>query len=660
MADVLTSVADGACRTLRRDSSCAVRFFLARALSPRVQANGRWIGVNALRRKAYAISGKEPGSPLLATLAGGSAASDPAYERAAAQLGLGEDLAEPGYLPWFRALNEGYPFLDYSQASTQAVDAELMGAYAAAEPPPPVATSWPGRRLALPEGRLEQNGAAQPPSLELMAAWLRLAAGATHLAPIRHSIAAYKTSPSGGARHPTDLGIGVGAAWPEALRGGGWYDGVDHALAAGETPPAAPAAADDPRAVVFTVSSHVRRAMWRYRDPRAVRPVAIDAGHVVETLVGVIRASGWRAWWEPAPGFTQAGGDLDPVFGYVLAAPAGECPARGPSPRLVREARAAGPFRSNPLISLTPSGSGMRAENHAWPDSSLSVSPAMIDALAWSTPSSRNDRPTRPDDLIERYVSEAELEALIGCGLLLDLDEGDALWAAAKPWFDHDWYLSLLALACEGDGAAGGSPREASERVGPGLARALDRRRTSRSFSGDPPPPERADFLLGRLREMAGALDVVLTLFAPFGALGEGVYRVSPEGIEPLPVPLPDEEQVRAAAIGQPWARNFGLIVWLIPRGGDRPGEWIGSFVQAGRSAQQLALGLADLAEVGIFQSPALVDQVMPTLIGDAAATDGAYMIGLGTVREQVGGLPKEETRRFLPSDLIACQALPL
>jgi hypothetical protein len=613
--------------------------------------------VNARHRKAYAISGKEPGSPLLAMLAAGEASSDGAANQAAVQLGLGESLPDPGYLVWFRALNEGYPFLDYSKSATQVVDAELMGAYAAAEPPP-VATTWSGGRLALPEGRLAQGSDAQAPSLELMAAWLRLAAGATHLVPIRHSVATYKTSPSGGARHPTDIGIGVGAAWPDALRGGGWYDGVAHDLAPGETAPAVPAAAAaDPRSVVFTISSHVRRAMWRYRDPRAIRPVAIDAGHVVETLIALIGASGWRAWWEPTPGFTRAGGDLDPVFGYVLAAPAGPPPARGPSSSLVREARGAGSLRSNPLFSLVPGGSRILAENHLAPGPPLAVSPGMIDALAWSTPSSRNDRPTRAEDLIDRYVSPEELDALVASGLLLDLDDGDILWRSAKPWFDHDWYLSLLAFACEVDDSAPAPPLEATANAGSQLSRALDLRRTARSFSGDPPPPERAAIVLDQLREMAIGLDVILTVFSRFGTLGKGVYRVSPDEVVLMAVPLPSDEQVRAAAIGQPWARNFGAIIWLVPRGAGERGEWIGAFVEAGRCAQRLALGLCDLAEVGIFQSPALVDQILPGLIGDAAATDGAYMIGLGTVREHVEGGTRADSRKFLPSDLIVTRA---
>lgn len=631
----------------------AVRFFLSRALSPRIQVNARWIGVNASQRKAFSISGKEPGSPLLAALAAPDAPRDATVSNAIGKLGIWDGNLSEGYLAWFREFNHGYPFMDYSKAETHAVDAELMGSYAALGAAPPLTTAWPGKQMLLPAGRLEP-GRDQPASLELLSAWLQLAAGITHINPVRHSLAAYRTSPSGGARQPTDIGVAVGPGWAEFLSGGWWYDGLDHKLTEGAVAPAGPLPSAHPSAVIFSISSHVERSMWRYRDARAVRPVAIDAGHVAATLIEVIRASGWRAWWEPAADFSLASGTLDPVFGYVLAAPDDQCPGRAAPEPLLRRA-GEGVLRTNPLLSLVPTVDGVFGENHAWHGVGCGLSPAMIDALAWATPSSRNDRPTSPADLTQRYLSEAELAALIDTGLLASAEDCDALWQAARPWFDHDWYLSLLALASERPQV---SQRTRYEQQGlPDLAdrlgSALDGRRTARALVAESPPPDRAESVISLLRNAPQTLEVLITAFNGFGPLEKGVYRISTDGIERTDLLLPSEAQVRAAAIGQPWARNFAAIVWLVPRPEQAAGDWIAAFTEAGILGQRIALLLSDDPTIGVFQSPALVDEVMPELVGTSAKIDGAYLIGLGRVSEGATPLPREEVRRFRPSDCV-------
>src|SRR5205807_833371 len=123
----------------------AVRVFLAAALSPRVQAATRWIGVNAVSRRAFALSGKDSGSPLLHWLCRGQRSggptngpSDEAFVAAADRIGAHDQLDARGFLGWYRALNDDYPFLDYSSDDARTADSRLMAAYAAqGDPPPP-------------------------------------------------------------------------------------------------------------------------------------------------------------------------------------------------------------------------------------------------------------------------------------------------------------------------------------------------------------------------------------------------------------------------------------------------------------------------------------------------------------------------------------------
>src|SRR6266446_6607541 len=137
-------------------STSAVRFFLSSALSPRMQTASRWTAVNAVSCKAFAITGKDTGSPFLRFLAEGRGGEDRAtFEAAAASLGIDEEIDTDGFVDWYRQLNHGYPFLDYSKAETRAVDANLMSAYAAADHAPPIVTRRDALSRVLAPGKID-------------------------------------------------------------------------------------------------------------------------------------------------------------------------------------------------------------------------------------------------------------------------------------------------------------------------------------------------------------------------------------------------------------------------------------------------------------------------------------------------------------------------
>lgn len=101
----------------------------------------------------------------------------------------------------------------------------------------------------------------------------------------------YKTSPSGGARHPIEVYV-------MALRVGGLDRGLyhyrpgDHRLVRlpGKATPCAARAycADQPfvagAAVLFIMTAVFARTMWKYRSARAYRVILLDAGHLCQTF----------------------------------------------------------------------------------------------------------------------------------------------------------------------------------------------------------------------------------------------------------------------------------------------------------------------------------------------------------------------------------------
>jgi len=632
------------------------RFFLSAALSPHVQGASRWTAVNAKTRKGFAIAGKDGGSPLLAWLASGRPVGGDrsAFTTAVAQLGLDESLGGAGYLGWYRALNADYPFLDYAEPDALASDSRLMAAYATEAEAPPYRTPWPQAGRCLPPGRISCAPGPDPLSVELLAAWLQIAAGFTGTRDIRNLRIAHRTSPSGGARHPTELLIQVGREWQRALNSTHqlyWYDGAEHALCPSDAPPSATALGDE--ALRVTIVGHVRRPMWRYRDVRALRPVVIDAGHVVETLLTAVHAAGWQASWRAEPGTVVLAGDLDPTFGSIAINSSTDF-RQDPEGNLGlfdRFATTSGPYRTNPLLNLFPTADTIRAEVPSLA-TTVELSPAMIDALAYATPSSRGDRPTLRADLLERFaLTDSQLDGLCETFLLLDANNGDDLWSTCRSWFKHGWLPSLIAHLA--------SPPEASREPGrerkptptelpADLPTALDRRRTSRNFTGQLLEQEELKRALDAAQPMQPCIKVAVLREGSSPLLGRGVHMWDGRTWAMLRPDPPSAEDIVKVAIGQSWATGFDAIFVIFPTGG--PGHWEDGLLEAGRLAQRIALAVCGADYVGVFQSPALVDDLLGSVIPDVVLSEGAYLVGAGVVDATTFEMKRNVD--FVPSNL--------
>ncbi len=110
-----------------------------------------------------------------------------------------------------------------------------------------------------------------------------------------------KTSPSGGARHPTEAYIYVFDI--DGLGKGLYHYSVrNHALEPlklgdldeelGNIIFSLHQAKFNPRAIIF-ITSLFERNMWRYREPRTFRTIFFDMGHVIQTLVLMCNSLGF-------------------------------------------------------------------------------------------------------------------------------------------------------------------------------------------------------------------------------------------------------------------------------------------------------------------------------------------------------------------------------
>jgi SagB-type dehydrogenase family enzyme len=215
----------------------------------------------------------------------------------------------------FHEATRDYPFVQMDQPGAFARDAHRMDEYHAQERAPrpyqevdaDLVLELPGLKAGeSPDEQLERMTVADRRSQAGVGLLLDVCFGERgQLTFAGGQMCLLKSTPSGGARHPTEVflaafdlpeipaGIyhyGVEHHRLERVRAGQHRDAFGHAtfdlFTKYETPPAA--------ALVFT--SLVERAMWRYREPRSFRAILVDVGHAVMAYRSVARALGFRTY----------------------------------------------------------------------------------------------------------------------------------------------------------------------------------------------------------------------------------------------------------------------------------------------------------------------------------------------------------------------------
>lgn len=248
-------------------------------------------------------------------------------------------------------LTRGYPFVDYSDGNGFEVDDHRMEHYVTEEDVPPIYKTYEDApTVPLPTVETSKNATSatigdvlkQPtlePSLsgtrinrETLSWLLYYSFGETgSISFPRQGRFLRKTSPSGGARHPTEAYLAIIDV--EDVPAGLYHYSVrDHAL---ERLRAGDIESDIRDAIfeiqelsfepafVIVLTSVVERSMWRYREPRTYRVLLQDIGHLIETVKLVCLARGLYSYF--GHGFHDDGieslFDLDglkePVFKFA-------------------------------------------------------------------------------------------------------------------------------------------------------------------------------------------------------------------------------------------------------------------------------------------------------------------------------------------------------
>lgn len=608
----------------------------SRLYSPGYAGPARWVLFDPDSRRAFSALGKDTVPDvvqLLAKAASGAklidlaracpGVSDTQLDGLVAS-GLLETNPPCGgtstFVGTFHSANVDYPFFDYGSEAVVTEESDLLDHYATMWEPPPALAEREGTRCELPPTTVgfASGHTDDFPNLPVLAQVFRTLLGPIGEIHTRYATCVRRTTPSGGARHPTEV------MWVSRRPVGGIPEGAYTYDAAGHCLVREPAGVEERyrrdlggSEFCFIVRSRVARAMWRYRDLRALRPVLIDAGHVVEMLAFLLAKAGvttevrspqhtaWRDAWLDEPELAVVRPARPGAPGSADHRPSSTVPAT-----TLADGQVPTSLRTNPAAVLRFDGA--MTVDVLWP----SRSRERIDAtdflvLNHCLPSARGDRETSPGDILEAVPDSSvnRIRSLIDVGALLPVAQADPLYRDLQLWVRHEWYLASLALL---ESLADGHVRPAVSQVAARSDYVQDpavllRRRTVRAFRPEPIDRSTLEQLVGKaVKHRPQGITVTIAAHDVAG-LDHGVYRSEDAGLRRLGG-CPSRDEIAAATAGQSAGSAGAATLWLsLPTDTSLPATYIRDLLDLGRLGQRLC-EVATEVGLGVFLTPAAYD----------------------------------------------------
>jgi nitroreductase len=432
------------------------------------------------------------------------------------------------------------------------------------------------------------------------------------------------------------------------------YDAVRHALVRRADPDPEWTEVGGDWSAGFLITSRVERAMWRYRDLRALRPVLLDAGHIIETL-GLLLGL-WGLAVSVTPPLHVGGEDFswleEPELALILA---GRPRSTVTLPRLslgpasvVQGMDGSQRLLTNPGFYMQFVEGGLQGHS-LWPRRrSVFMESTDFQIVNHCLPSKRGDRITTPDGILAAIPgsSRRQIDALREAGALLPEELCKAFHRGAELWSRYDWYLSLLAHL-----EARASHRRSPSTVRldqvtrlpaydrDSLVRALLTRVTTRAFSERPVGMVALRQVLEALALNVPATLPALRILVAALAVDElppGVYEWDPSVAELRDLNIRvDREAIRRMTIGQKPAGDGAFVVWVCAEVKfDPPMVYELAALDLGRMGQRLCLTATALG-LGVFLTPAVSDDTTFETLGlPDKYRSFVYLFSVGHKRE--------------------------
>lgn len=632
----------------------------SRLHAPSYAGPGRWIIVDVASKRSFLATGPDVVPEALRVL--GDACGqfslaqhdywvEHAKERviglAAAGLLVQGTCPERSLVSLYHQFAYDYPFQDYGSPDWRDADRRLMEQYAAISPPPPIESRYHGEPIALREINFERDfwedldTVRSWPHAERLAFLLKFVFAKTGEVSSAFMSCPKRTSPSGGARHPTDAIIELSGGWLGLPSGSFHYDATRHALVPTEVQPEN-SGRQSP--CVITLVSTVERAMWRYRDIRAFRPVLLDLGHIAEMTALLCEVLGFkftvslprqsndaRLDWMDRPDFlcfeiTEE--NSREVIRNPIDADHQSLPNELPKSILM-----------NPLAYFSVSDAGIIGKA-TWPSSrEIIIYADDFKVLNHCIPSQRGDRDISWSGICaSTNVSSERLRELCEANLLLDSSQTAEAYSRTKVWAKYGWYLSLL-LCSEGRSLRDGRslPGSASWPDMPARCetlRGLLQRRTCRSFR---PELLTRDHLMNICSVGTDALGVrTVVCVYDSGEVESGVFELVDGDLVRL-ADAPPRADVAQATVGQYPSSAGAITLWLLMplSDDDTSADYQSRIIALGRAGHRICVACNDLG-LGVFMTPALSEARTLKLLGSDLEPSRVipYLLSIGTRAE--------------------------
>lgn len=634
-----------------------------RLYAPSHMGGGKWVVFNAKTRKAFLALGKDEIFPEIISILTLASASPISFnDLSEAGIRVTESkiikLIECDLLRWssasvhcypstfierYQLANFNYPFFNYFDPQWKENDQKIMRQYA---------RQW-SHPLTMVERTVDINKksyklpAVQPQDLDLirktdnsiqklslksLAATLKFVFGAIgELTGGDFGPWLRKTSPSGGARHPTEGVVFISHNYYSRISGGIYvYDIKNHRLVElAEEYDSSVLDSLDTNAIGFLIRSRVERAMWRYRDIRAFRPVLLDAGHVIETLKLLLGHFGIenRVIYPATLAQQNFSWLEEPELAMILAGRSESI--NNVSLNQTKEISlktCSGKYLTNPGMYITFE-KGFLTANILWPKRNrYKISFSDFKILTHCLPSTRGDRVTTVKG-IAKTISDAEptdISNLSKRKALLPIEISKNLYSNINLWVRYGWYLSLLAhlevrAAIRECNNSPYSKRESKATIletvsADNLVSSLMKRVTTRSFSSKSISKDVLDKLL-----LESSLDIDLKSNTPIrlfvaasnvDGLESKLYRwdiLTKEFIS-LDKHL-TRTRIRELTIGQSFAAGGAATIWLQRELNLKdPARYELDIMELGQIGQRICL-VTTAFELGLFLTPAVSDE---------------------------------------------------
>ena len=284
------------------DTASHLALIQSRLFSPGYAGPGRWVVFQPVDRRAFSAIGPDVVPDIIRILAAacGGTTSDEVEAavphvnseqiRKLFDVGLlvesigGNGSKDESFIHRYHLASYNYPFQDYLDPLWREKEEKLLRHYDALWAPPASIIDRNGLFYSLPASDLNHLESSNVSLLGWLSSLLRYTFGSTGEIKTSRLVCLRRTSPSGGARHPTEGAIVLPRSIEHVPAGVYIYDVGRHGLVEIPDDRHLAVALTDRCEFAILIKTRVERAMWRYRELRAWRPVLLDAGHIIETL----------------------------------------------------------------------------------------------------------------------------------------------------------------------------------------------------------------------------------------------------------------------------------------------------------------------------------------------------------------------------------------